>query len=169
MPNQTINSSTAGCPTQKPPPPLELALKTEKSDAPIVGIGRQQEDTMSSLATWGVTSTSTCNSDVKEDNDGLLATFGTATQSNRKRPAVDPKVDKGASNLTGIINLCDDNNKEEEKEEIDNPINIDDTIAFPSLSSPSPPSPSPTERPKKELILKELHRNSTVGAVQLLA
>jgi hypothetical protein len=51
--------------------------------------------------------------------------------------------------LTEIINLCDDDNKEEEKEEIDNPINIDDTIAFPSLSPPSSPSASPTERPQK--------------------
>jgi hypothetical protein len=60
-------------PSQKPPPPLEAASKTEKSDAPIVGIGRQQEDMMSSLATWGVKS----NSDVKDDNNGLLATTGT--------------------------------------------------------------------------------------------
>jgi hypothetical protein len=62
---------------------------------------------MSSLATCGVTSS---NSDVKEDNDRLLATYPFNTnpiQSNRNRPAADPRVDSGASDLIGIINLCD--------------------------------------------------------------
>jgi hypothetical protein len=71
MTDQTMNNSIIDSQSQKPPPPLEAALKTEKSDAPIVGICRQQEDMMSSLATWGVTSS---NSDVKDNNDRLLAT-----------------------------------------------------------------------------------------------
>jgi hypothetical protein len=117
MRDQTMNNSITDPPSQKPPPPFEAALKSEKSDAPIVGIGRQQADTMSSLATWGTTSTS--SSIVNEDNDRTLATYPSnqTTQPNRKRPAVDPKVDKGDSNLNGVINLLDDDNKEEEEEE----------------------------------------------------
>jgi hypothetical protein len=116
--DKAMDYSIADPPSQKPPPPLEAALKTEKSDAHIVGIGRQQEDTMSSLATWGVTSTS--NSDVKDDNDRLLATNPSIpTQPTRKRPAADPKFDSGASDSIGIINLYDDDIKEEEKEEED--------------------------------------------------
>jgi hypothetical protein len=86
---------------------------------------------------------------VNEDNDRrLLATYpSTTTQPNRKRPAVDPKVDKGASNLNEVINLLDHDNKKEE-EETETLINIDDDTEFPSISA-LPPSPSKTERPQK--------------------
>jgi hypothetical protein len=123
MPDNAMNNSTLGCPSQKPPSPPEAALKTEKSDVPIVGIGRQLEDTISSLA-WSATSactstsTSTSSSGVNEDNDRLIATnLSNTTQSNRKRPAADPKVDSGASDSIEIINLCDDDIKEEEEKE----------------------------------------------------
>jgi hypothetical protein len=106
MAYQTMNNSTLGCLSQKPTPSLEAALKTVKSDAPIVGIGRQQEDTMSSLSTWGVIS------DVKDDNDRLIATNPSIpTQPTQKRPAAGPKSDSGASDSIGIINLCDDDIK----------------------------------------------------------
>jgi hypothetical protein len=74
------------------------------------------------------TSTSTSNSDVKDNNDRLIATNPSiTTQPTRKRPAANPKSDSGASDLIGIINLCDDDNKEEEEEETsDSLINIDD-------------------------------------------
>jgi hypothetical protein len=133
-------------PSQKPPPSLEAALKTETSDAPIVGIGRQQEDTMSSLATSGTCTSTT--SDVKDDNDRLIAanpSNNNTTQPTRKRPAADPKHHSGASDSTGIINLCDDDIKEEEEEDARSLIKIDDDTEFPSLSA-SPPSPSPTEK-----------------------
>jgi hypothetical protein len=70
---------------------------------------------------------------VNDDNDRLIATYPypfTTTQPNRKRPAADPKVDRGASDPIGIINLCDGGNKEEgeeeEEETSDSLINIDD-------------------------------------------
>jgi hypothetical protein len=146
-----MNNSTLGCPSQKPPSPPEAALKTEKSDVPIVGIGRQLEDTISSLAwsaTSACTSTNTSSSDVNEDNDRLIATNPSIpTQPTRKRPAADLKSVSGASASIGIINLCDDDIKEEEGEEDARIlIRIDDDTEFPSLSA-LPPSPSPTERP----------------------
>jgi hypothetical protein len=83
----------------------------------------------------------------------MASVFYTSIQTtSRKRPAVDTKVDKGASNPTCTINLLDDDNKEEEEEEEETHslINIDDDIGFPSLSPLSHPrSPSPTERPQK--------------------
>jgi hypothetical protein len=174
MMDKAMNNLINNPPSQKPPPPPEAALKTEKSDVPIVGIGRQLEDTISSLA-WGATSASTSastsSSDVNEDNDRLIATNpSNTTQSNRKRPTADPNVDSGASDLTGIINLCDDDNKEEEKD-TRGQINIDDTIAFPSLS---PSSPSPTERPKKRTDIKrtpsklDSRRSSTTASLTRL-
>jgi hypothetical protein len=167
MPKDAPHSSTHGCPSQKLPPSLDSALKTEKKDAPIVGIGQQLETT-SPVLTRGATTSSI---DVNDDKDRqLIATTGTSMQTtSRKRPAVNPKDDNGTPDPTGIINLLDDDNKEEDEEEeeeiVFSIINIDDDTEFPSLSSSSstpPLSPSPAERPKKELILKEHHRNSTV-------
>jgi hypothetical protein len=37
--DKAMDNSITVPPSQKSPPPLEAALKTEKSDAPIVGIG----------------------------------------------------------------------------------------------------------------------------------
>ena len=45
MPIQPTSSSKARDPSQKLPPSLSLALKAEKNDATMVGIG-QQLDTM---------------------------------------------------------------------------------------------------------------------------
>jgi hypothetical protein len=114
---------------------------------------------------------------VNDINVKLIATNGNTPSiqtTSRKRPAVDPKVDKGASDPIGIINLLDDDNKEEEEEacsliNFNSNFNIDDTIAFPSLSPPSPPpSPSPTERPKKRTDIKrtplKLDRRSSTTA-----
>jgi hypothetical protein len=159
MPDDARNSSTHGCPSQKPPSSIEAASKTEKNDATNVGIGQQLETT-SSVLTSGATSTSSI---VVSDNkdDRLVAIKGNTSiqTTSRKRPAVDPKDDNGTPDPTGIINLLDDDNKEEEEEEEEEEdcslINIDDTIKFPSLSPLSPPrSPSPTERPKKRTDIK---------------
>jgi hypothetical protein len=110
MPKDAPNSSTHGCPSQKPPPPFELALKTEKNDATIVEIGRQLETTSPVLS-----SGATCSIDVNDDKDRLIANGNTpaSTQTtSRKRPAVDPKDDNGTPDPTGIfINYLDDDNK----------------------------------------------------------
>jgi hypothetical protein len=162
MPKDAPYCSTHGCPSQKLPPSIDSALKTEKYDATIVEIGQQLE-TASPVSTSGATCTSSIV--VNDNKDRLIATNGntpTSTQTtSRKRPAVDPKDDNGTPDPTGIfINLLDDDNKEEEEEEeeiVFSFINIDDDTEFPSLSSSSstpPPSPSPTERPQKRTDIK---------------
>jgi hypothetical protein len=157
MPDDAPNTLKTECPSQKPPPPFKAALKTEKNDATIVGIGRQLE-TSSPVLTSGVTSTSTSSIDVNDNNDDrLIAPKGTTPNPSQKRPAADPKDDGGISDSNGVINLLDDDNKEEEEEEeiSFSLINIDDNIDIPSLSLLTPPpSPSPTERPKKRTDIK---------------
>jgi len=119
-----------------------------------VGIGQQLIHT-SPVLTSGATCTS--SNDVNDEStDQLVARTDPSTRTthpNRKRPAVDSKVDRSASNPNGVVNLCDYDNAEEEEEEEEKTrslINIDDNNEFPSLSPPSlPPSPSLTERPKR--------------------
>jgi hypothetical protein len=128
---------------------------------------------MSSLATWGVTSS---NSDVKDDNDRLLATYPFNTnpiQSNPIEKDLLPIRNPTAAHLIQLESLTYvmmiSKKKKKKKRHL-----IASSILM--ILSHSPlylhhlhHHHHRLNALKKELILKELHRNSTVEAVQLLA
>ena len=155
MSTNASNSSITAHPSQtKSDAALEsnLMLSTDSPSAEIAEGEPVSLSTTSSSTLTTLTSSSSIRNDVNDDNRLQASTLTTnnspqTPRLNRKRPAVNPKSDKGASDSNVVINLCDDDDDNKEEENPSITINIDDNTEFPSLSPPSPP---PTERPQKK-------------------
>jgi hypothetical protein len=121
------------------------------TDSPSAEIAEGEPGSLSTTSSSTLTSfTSSSRNDVNDGNRLLALTTNNSPQTprpNRKRPAVNPNIDIGASDSNVVINLCDDDDNKREENSSSSLINIDDNMEFPSLSPPSPP---PTERPQKK-------------------